>query len=330
MAATESNMLELGTVAPAFSLPDADGNLHSLAEDAAATLVMFICNHCPFVQHVLPGLTTLGIDYEKSELAVVAISSNDVNGYPDDSPEHMAQEAHTHAFAFPYLYDASQEVAKAYRAACTPDFYLFDKAHKLVYRGQLDDSRPGNGKPVDGADLRAGRSTRSHVGERSRVAPRHPHATSGCVSAQTLEGGEGSLCVDVDARPVRPGSGSSQLAPGLADVVAAVRGRRMGRRPVRGGLVQALDHARTALALHPARLDYRVEVASQLLCLGSEEKEPERAGHRGGEAGSEDQLWQDGANGSVGGGIEGEPERGGFVGTFGYRLESPRPTGGIE
>jgi len=148
-------MLPLGTQAPAFTLPDPDGKLHSLRADARATLVMFICNHCPFVIHVREELARIGSEYGSRGVAVYAINSNDVESYPADHPRNMKEEATTWGYTFPYLHDQSQSVAKAYRAACTPDFYLFDAGQKLVYRGQLDDSRPSNGAPVDGRDLRA-------------------------------------------------------------------------------------------------------------------------------------------------------------------------------
>ncbi len=155
MPAVESQMLELGTVAPAFSLPDPDGKQHSLADDADAYLVMFICNHCPFVKHIREELARIGADYARRGVAVYAINSNDYERYPGDSPEAMKQEAQTWGYTFPYLLDAGQDVAKAYLAACTPDFYVFDNEQRLVYRGQLDDSRPSNDKPVDGHDVRA-------------------------------------------------------------------------------------------------------------------------------------------------------------------------------
>mgnify|MGYP001815926286 CR=1 FL=1 len=161
MARTPSQMLELGTAAPAFSLPDVDGTMHSL-EDAAgskAYLVMFICNHCPFVKHVADELARLARDYESQGVAVFAINSNDVEKYPDDGPAAMKAESASRGYIFPYLLDADQSVAKAYLAACTPDFYLFDADRVLVYRGQLDGSRPGNGVPVDGRDLRAALDT---------------------------------------------------------------------------------------------------------------------------------------------------------------------------
>ena len=154
MAAVESQMLPLGTEAPAFSLPDPDGEMHSLQDGARAYLVMFICNHCPFVKHVREELARIGRDYSARDVAIYAINSNDVTTHPGDSPEKMKEEAASWGYVFPYLYDASQEVAKAYRAACTPDFYLFDANRKLVYRGQLDDSRPSNNQPVNGRDLR--------------------------------------------------------------------------------------------------------------------------------------------------------------------------------
>lgn len=155
MAAVESQMLPLGTQAPAFTLPDPDGTLHSLRDDARATLIMFICNHCPFVKHVADELARIGDDYEAKDVAVYAINSNDIKNYPADGPGKMKEEAALRGYRFPYLLDADQGVAKAYTAACTPDFYLFDAGQKLAYRGQLDDSRPSNGLPVDGRDLRA-------------------------------------------------------------------------------------------------------------------------------------------------------------------------------
>jgi peroxiredoxin len=151
VVATPSTMLPLGTPAPPFSLPDPDGKTVSLAdfEGAPALLVVFMCNHCPFVQHVAGELAALGRDLAAQGVAMVGISANDVAAYPDDGPERMAEEAAHHGWTFPYLYDETQEVAQAYRAACTPDAYLFDR------QGQLDDSRPGNGLPVTGADVRA-------------------------------------------------------------------------------------------------------------------------------------------------------------------------------
>jgi peroxiredoxin len=155
MAAVESQMLELGTPAPEFSLPDPDGQLHSLPDVASAFLVMFICNHCPFVKHVRAELAALGRDYAERGVAIVAINSNDVEKYPADGPDQMRREAAEQGYDFPYLLDTDQSVAKAYRAACTPDFYVFDADKKLAYRGQLDGGRPGNSVPVDGRDLRA-------------------------------------------------------------------------------------------------------------------------------------------------------------------------------
>jgi peroxiredoxin len=149
-------MLSLGTSAPDFSLPDCSGGTASLSEfkGAPALLVIFMCNHCPYVKHVLGPLVELAREYKARGTAVVAISSNDIENYPEDSPEMMAQLAAEADFEFAYLYDEDQEIAKAYRAACTPDFYVFDEGQKLVYRGQMDDSRPGNDVPVTGADLR--------------------------------------------------------------------------------------------------------------------------------------------------------------------------------
>jgi len=156
MAETPSQMLPLGTPAPAFNLPDVDGAMHSLADAASsrAYLVMFICNHCPFVKHVADELARLGADLQAKHVAVFAINSNDFRKYPADNTENMRREAALRKYTFPYLVDADQAVAKAYMAACTPDFYLFDAERKLVYRGQLDGSRPGNGVAVDGRDLR--------------------------------------------------------------------------------------------------------------------------------------------------------------------------------
>jgi peroxiredoxin len=158
MAETPSTMLPLGTTAPNFSLPDPSGKLVSLDDDnfknAPALVVAFLCNHCPFVKHIQKQFAALAKEYQARGVAVVAISSNDVENYPEDSPEKMAEESKQAGYSFPYLYDESQQVAKAYRAACTPDLYLFDRDRRLVYRGQFDDSRPGNGRPVTGADLR--------------------------------------------------------------------------------------------------------------------------------------------------------------------------------
>lgn len=154
MARTESRMLELGTAAPEFNLPDADGEQHSLAAGMDAWLVMFICNHCPFVIHVRDELARIGRDYSE-RVGIYAINSNDFVEFPADSPAAMKQEIATAGYTFPYLVDEDQSVAKAYEAACTPDFFLFDNDRRLAYRGQLDGSRPGNGVPVTGADLRA-------------------------------------------------------------------------------------------------------------------------------------------------------------------------------
>ncbi len=158
MARTESNMLPLGTTMPDFALPDTVSG-RTIARDeiigSQGTLVMFICNHCPFVKHVIEELVQLGQDYQGRGIGLAAISSNDVTGYPQDRPERMRELAERLGFPFPYLYDESQATARAFDAACTPDFYLFDRDQRLVYRGQLDDSRPGNGRPVTGADLRA-------------------------------------------------------------------------------------------------------------------------------------------------------------------------------
>jgi len=157
MVEMSSTMLPLGTSAPHFSLPDTEGNIVSLNDfaDSKALLVIFMCNHCPFVKYVRAGLAQMTAEYISKGIAVVGINSNDVENFPEDSPAQMAREVQEAGYRFPYLYDETQAVAKAYRAACTPDFFLFDSDHKLVYRGQMDDSRPGNDIPVTGADLRA-------------------------------------------------------------------------------------------------------------------------------------------------------------------------------
>jgi len=157
MAFTESTMLELGTRAPDFILPDTVSGKSFSLEDIATdkgTLIMFLCNHCPYVIHVNPEIVRLTNEYMDKGIGVAAISSNDVENYPQDGPEKMKEHAREVGYAFPYLYDESQEVAHAYDAACTPDFYLFDGERKLVYRGRLDDSRPNSGKPLTGKDLR--------------------------------------------------------------------------------------------------------------------------------------------------------------------------------
>lgn len=157
MALTPSTMAPLGTQAPDFRLPDTDGRSVGLADLAGtpALLVAFICNHCPYVKHVRSAFAQLARDYQAKGAAVVGINSNDAVSHPDDSPAKMVEEKKLAGYTFPYLYDESQAVAKAYHAACTPDFFVFDKNRRLVYRGQMDASRPGNDKPNDGADLRA-------------------------------------------------------------------------------------------------------------------------------------------------------------------------------
>jgi peroxiredoxin len=157
MAETRSTMLELGTEAPDFDLPDVvNGKSVSLAtfNDNKALVVMFICRHCPYVIHVQNEIARLGRDYKDKNVGIVAISSNDADSYPDDAPPSLKQMANQLGFTFPFCYDETQEVAKAYTAACTPDFFVFDGLRELVYRGQLDDSRPANRKPVTGRDLR--------------------------------------------------------------------------------------------------------------------------------------------------------------------------------
>ncbi|MBM4107577.1 MAG: thioredoxin family protein [Phycisphaerae bacterium] len=162
MAATPSTMLALGTAAPAFSLPDAvTGRSTTLKtfEGSKALVVMFLCNHCPFVKHVRGELARVARDYQARGVGFVAISSNDVENYPEDAPAKMKEQARDAGYTFPYLFDEAQSVAKAYRAACTPDFFVFDASRRLAYRGRLDDSRPpgktGASTPVTGADLRA-------------------------------------------------------------------------------------------------------------------------------------------------------------------------------
>lgn len=157
MALTNSTMLPLGSAATPFDLPATDGKRYSLDAfpHAKAFLVAFICNHCPYVKHVRAGFAALASDYMAKGVAVVGISSNDTQAYPDDSFAKMTEEAAQAGYTFPYLFDESQAVAKAYHAACTPDFYVFDAGRRLVYRGQMDGSRPGNGAAVTGADLRA-------------------------------------------------------------------------------------------------------------------------------------------------------------------------------
>lgn len=158
MAFTESNMLPLGSEAPPFALPDTVSGKTIRLQDIAsekATVVMFICNHCPYVIHVNPELVRLANDYLAKGIAFVAISSNDVEHYPQDGPDKMKTHAEREKYPFPYLYDESQNVARAFDAACTPDIYVFDRDLKLVYRGRLDDSKPSNGIPLTGKDLRA-------------------------------------------------------------------------------------------------------------------------------------------------------------------------------
>ena len=158
MAMKESTMLALGTPMPSFALPDVRSRKiinPETFQNKSALLVMFICRHCPYVVHVQEELTMLAQDYQENDLGILAISSNDVSGYPADAPPRLQEMAEQLGWKFPYCYDETQAVAKAFTAACTPDFFLFDRQRQLVYRGQLDESRPGNGKPVTGQDLRA-------------------------------------------------------------------------------------------------------------------------------------------------------------------------------
>lgn len=156
MALTPSHMIPLGTAIPEFSLPDANGEVVSSGKYAGAPLlVMFICNHCPYVKHIAAALSEFAEEYMPAGLGIIAINSNDFSNYPEDSPEKMREEIAARGYRFPYLVDENQEVARAFDAACTPDFFLFDRDGKLAYRGQFDDSRPGNNELVDGSDLRA-------------------------------------------------------------------------------------------------------------------------------------------------------------------------------
>ena len=179
MALTPSNMIELGIVAPDFSLPDVVSGRSLSFSDVAGprgTLVMFICNHCPYVKHINTELVNLGHFCESLQIGVVAISANDADKYPEDSPEAMKAAAIALGYPFAYLHDASQQVARAYDAACTPDFFLFDADGKLAYRGRLDDSTPGNGKPVTGKDLR----TAIGAVAKGEPAPTDQHPSMGC------------------------------------------------------------------------------------------------------------------------------------------------------
>jgi len=154
VALTPSAMVSLGTTAPDFALPDTEGNTVRLADfDGKPLLVVFLCNHCPYVKHIAPELARHTARYLQRGVAVVGINSNDPVRYPEDSPEQMRRERRDRDYRFPYLFDATQEVARAYQAQCTPDFFLYDAQRRLAYRGQFDDSRPGNGRPLTGADL---------------------------------------------------------------------------------------------------------------------------------------------------------------------------------
>lgn len=175
MAQTTSSMLPLGTSAPSFYLKDTNSNYFYSFEEirgSKGTLVVFICNHCPFVHHIIEELVMIANDYRVQGIGIVAISSNDVEKYPQDGPLFMTEFAFQNNMEFPYLYDETQEVAKAFDAACTPDFFLFDSQNKLVYRGQMDDSRPGNEIPTSGSDLR--NAIDSVIYNRNLASPQKP------------------------------------------------------------------------------------------------------------------------------------------------------------
>jgi len=178
MVATPSTMLPLGTPAPDFRLPDPAGRLHALVDfaDADVLVVMFLSNHCPYVQHIRSALAGVIAEYQAKGVGAAGIMSNDIVNYPDDAPERMADEVRRVGYTFPYLYDETQEVAQAYRAACTPDFFVFDRERKLVYRGQFDGSRPSNDVPVTGRDLRAALDAALS----GKPAPEPQHPSTGC------------------------------------------------------------------------------------------------------------------------------------------------------
>jgi peroxiredoxin len=178
MVATPSTMLPLGTPAPDFRLPDPAGRLHALVDfaDADVLVVMFLSNHCPYVQHIRSALARVVAEYQAKGVGAAGIMSNDIVNYPDDAPERMAGEVRRVGYTFPYLYDETQEVAQAYRAACTPDFFVFDRDRKLVYRGQFDGSRPSNDVPVTGRDLRA--ALDATLSGKAVQEPQHP--SMGC------------------------------------------------------------------------------------------------------------------------------------------------------
>jgi len=178
MSLTPSTMQSLGSKAPDFRLPDFEGNKISLGDfrESKVLLIMFICNHCPYVKHIQGELAKLTHNYEDKDITFIGINSNDAVNYPDDSPEKMKEMAETNAWTFPYLIDGDQSVARAYKAACTPDFFLYDADRKLCYRGQLDDSRPGNDIPVTGKDLREAIESL----QAGREAPKTQKPSMGC------------------------------------------------------------------------------------------------------------------------------------------------------
>ncbi len=223
MVKTASTMLPLGVVAPDFSLPDAQGKQVSLADfaDAPALLVVFMCNHCPYVKHVAAGLAQLAAEYQRRGVAVVGINSNDTAAFPDDVPAKMAEEVKVRGYTFPYLFDEKQTVAQAYRAACTPDFYVFDRQRKLVYRGQMDSSRPGNDVPVTGEDLRAGARCRAWPTGR-RSAKQKP--SLGC----NIKWGRATSRIISADRGCRPAGAERSRSPGRYDAFSRFTSRRLG------------------------------------------------------------------------------------------------------
>jgi|SRR5262245_7559506 len=243
MALTPSTMLPLGTPAPDFSLPATDGKIVRRSDFAGRPLlVMFLCNHCPYVKHVRGHLAVTCGEYQRKGVAIVGINANDADAYPDDSPVRMAEEVRAAGYPFPYLYDESQQVARAYQAACTPDFFLFDSEHRLVYRGQYDGSRPDNGLPVTGEDLRAAMDAVLAGGP----APARQQPSVGC-NIKWKPGNE----------PAYPGSGvpAASAVPSvdarLHDVVRLLRGSDSLDAESRRTLAELVDELSKALRSAP-------------------------------------------------------------------------------